>query len=344
MRSVFQAKLVNGVWGDPGVCIDLKYQRRAVLFDIGDVSALPVRTLLHVTDVFVSHTHMDHFAGFDHLLRVCLGRATGVRLYGPPGFVSQVGHKLSAYTWNLVQNYEEDFVIEARELHSDGRVERARFRSREQFRREPLGTLQSCAGVLLEDEQFRLRALPLEHHDIVSLAFSFEETTHINVWKNRLEERGLPSGPWLTELKQRVRAGEPDDTPIHVRWRTREGSREQTFSLGELRRDVLEFVPGQKVCYVTDVSGHERNRRKLVELVRAADLLFIETVFLDADQDLATRKAHLTTTQAGEIARAAGVKQAETFHFSARYRDLGAESHYREFQQAWQSITHACAS
>jgi ribonuclease Z len=335
MRSVFQAKLVNGVWGDPGVCIDLKYQRRAVLFDIGDVSPLPVRMLLRVSDVFVSHTHMDHFAGFDHLLRVCLGRATGVRFQGPPGFVSQVEHKLLAYTWNLVQNYESDFVIEARELHADGHVERARFRSRAQFRREPLLALQTQGGVLLEDEQFRLRALPLEHHDIVSLAFSFEETTHINVWKNRLEERGLPSGPWLTELKQRVRAGDPDDTPMCVRWRTREGSREQTFSLGELKRNVLEFVPGQKVCYVTDVAGHARNRERLEQFVRGADLLFIETVFLDADQELASRKAHLTTVQAGEIARAAGVKHAETFHFSARYRELGSEAHYREFQQAW---------
>jgi ribonuclease Z len=335
MKSAFQAKLVNGVWGDPGVCIDLKYQRRAVLFDIGDVSTLPVRMLLRVTDVFVSHTHMDHFAGFDHLLRVCLGRATGVRLYGPPRFVSQVEHKLCAYTWNLVQNYETDFVIEARELHPDGRVERARFRSREQFRREPLPDLPVREGVLLEDEQFRLRALPLEHHDIVSLAFCFEETTHINVWKSRLDERGLPSGPWLTQLKQRARAGEPDDTPVLVRWRTREGSRERTFSLGELKRDVLEFVPGQKVCYVTDVSGHERNRHKLEAFVRAADLLFIETVFLDADKELATRKAHLTTRQAGEIAGAAGVRQAQTFHFSARYRELGAEAHYREFEDAF---------
>ncbi len=335
MKSAFQAKLVNGVWGDPGVCIDLKYQRRAILFDIGDISALPVRVLLRVTDVFVSHTHMDHFAGFDHLLRVCLGRATGVRLHGPPRLVSQVEHKLCAYTWNLVQNYEADFVIEAREWHPDGRVQRALFRGREQFRREPLADLQAHDGLLLEDEQFRIRAVALEHHDIVSLAFSFEETTHINVWKSRLDERGLPSGPWLTELKRRARSGEPDDTPVQVRWRTRAGSREQTFTLGELKRGVLEFVPGQKVCYVTDVSGQRSNFQTLEEFVRAADLLFIETVFLEADRDLAARKAHLTTTQAGEIARAAGVRQAEIFHFSARYRESGADAHHREFLRAW---------
>ena len=339
MRSSFQARLVNGVWGDPGAYIDLKFQRRAILFDLGDLSTLSTRVLLRVSDVFVSHTHMDHFAGFDHLLRVCLGRATRIRLYGPPRFVSQVGHKLAAYTWNLVQNYAADFVLEAVELHPDGRLQRARFSSRQQFRCEPLEDGRADAGVLLADEQFRISALQLEHHDITSLAFCFEETTHINVWKSRLDERGLPSGPWLTDLKRRVRAGEPDDTPIAVRWRTREGSREETFPLGVLKRDVLEFVPGQKVCYVTDVAGHERNRRKVQQFVRDADLLFVETVFLDADTELAARKAHLTTTQAGEIARIAGARNAETFHFSARYREIGEEAHRREFQQAWRPET-----
>jgi ribonuclease Z len=334
VKSAFQATLINGVWGDPGVCIDLKFQRRAILFDLGDLTALSTRVLLRVSDAFVSHTHMDHFAGFDHLLRVCLGRATGVRMYGPPRFIAQVGHKLSAYTWNLVQNYPADFVIEAVELRPDGGLERARFSSRAQFRQEPLAPSDAPGGLLLEDEQFRVRAVPLEHHDITSLAFSFEETTRINVWKNRLEERGLPSGPWLTELKQRVRKGEPDDTPVVVRWRTREGSREETFPLGELKREVLDFVPGQKVCYVTDVLGSARNLERIRAFVADADLLFIETVFLEADRELAARKAHLTTTQAGATARAAGVKHAETFHFSARYRDAGEAAHRREFRQA----------
>ena len=70
---IYHAQLVNGVFGDPGLYIDLKFQSRALLFDIGDIAALSTRKLLRVTDVFVSHTHMDHFAGFDHLLRVCLG-------------------------------------------------------------------------------------------------------------------------------------------------------------------------------------------------------------------------------------------------------------------------------
>jgi ribonuclease Z len=336
LRSIFQARLVNGEWGDPGLCIDLKFQRRAILFDIGDVTSLSTRVLLRVSDIFVSHTHMDHFAGFDHLLRVCLGRDTGVRLYGPPNFIAQMEHKLAAYTWNLVQNYTTDFDIDVSELHGGEHVRRARFRSRNRFGREALPETSAEGGVLLKDDQFQVRAAPLDHHDIVSLAFSFEESTHINVWKNRLEERQLPSGPWLTELKALVRAGKPDDTPVNVRWRDREGSRERTFSLGELKRDVLEFVPGQKVCYVTDASGSERNQARIGDFVQSADLLFIEAVFLEADRELAARKSHLTTTQAGSIARGAGVRNAQPFHFSSRYRGH-EEAIRREFTESYKA-------
>jgi ribonuclease Z len=309
---------VNGVFGDPGVYIDLKFASRALLFDIGEVSRLPTRKLLRVTDVFVSHTHMDHFAGFDHLLRVCLGRDAGVRIYGPRNFIGQVEHKLHAYTWNLVENYVSDFNVTAHEIDGDHMC-RALFRSRNRFEREPLPDRPIVDAVLLQDEQFQIRGRPFDHHGLPSYAFAFEEHTHLNVWKNRLDELGLPTGPWLTELKRRVRAGEPDEATIEVRWRTREGSRSERFSLGELRHRVLECVPGQRVCYVTDVAGHEHNRHGLISFLRDADVAFIEAVFLEQDREHAERKAHLTAAQAGAIARAAGVKAAVPFHFSTRY-------------------------
>lgn len=334
MRPIFHAELVNRAFGDPGVYIDLKFERRALLFDIGDITRLSTRKLLRVSDVFVSHTHMDHFAGFDHLLRVCLGRDTGVRMYGPEQFVGQLEHKLAAYTWNLVENYATDFVIVAHELDSRGCLHRARFGSRCRFEREPMEDAFAIDGVLLDEPQFKVRARRLDHHGIVSLAFSFEEGAHINVWKNRLDELGLPTGPWLTDLKRKVREAAPYDTPVRVYWRTRAGSREQMFALGELKQRVLELVPGQRVCYVTDVAGHEQNTQALIDFLADADLVFIEAVFLHADLEHACRKAHLTARQAGEIARAARVKAAVPFHFSPRY--LGREDELRrEFASSW---------
>jgi ribonuclease Z len=61
------------------------------------------------------------------------------------------------------------------------------------------------------------------------------------------------------------------------------------------------------------------NRRAIVGLVGGADLLFIEAPFAAADESLAADHAHLTTTAAGSIAREAGVRRVEPFHFSPRY-------------------------
>jgi len=75
----------------------------------------------------------------------------------------------------------------------------------------------------------------------------------------------------------------------------------------------------QKVAYVTDVADTAENRARIVRLARGADVLFIEAAFAKDDAALAADRAHLTTAAAGEIARAAGARRVEPFHFSARY-------------------------
>ena len=326
MRLTFNPQLVNAAFGDPGLYVDFNFEQRALLIDLGDLAELPPRKLLRVTDVFVSHTHIDHFYGFDRLLRVCLGRHAGLRLFGPPGFVEQVGHKLAAYTWNLVQNYDTDFIVEAWEVDPRGHLSGGRYRCYGKFVREPLAGREVSDGVLLDEPGFVVRTAAFEHRT-PSLGFAIEEKAHLQVLKDKLERLALPTGPWLTELKRLVTTGAAPETPLTVSWHDRHGPHERVLAVGELQREILSTGRGEKICYVTDVLYTEENARRIVELVRGADRLFIESVFLDADADHAARKYHLTARQAGTIARRAGAQVVIPFHFSPRYTGREAQLH-----------------
>lgn len=330
---MFSPRLVNDPFGDPGLYLDFRFERRALLFDLGDLAALPPKKLLRISDVFVSHMHMDHFVGFDRLLRVCLGREVGMRLYGPLGFIDQVEHKLAAYTWNLVVNYPADFVIETWEVDPDWNARGARFRCHRRFQRETLEGRRWGAGVVREEPAFRVRAAFLDH-STACLAFAVEEKTHANVWKNALTELGLPVGPWLKEFKRAAIEGAPGDAPVRAWWHDRDGAHERTFALGDLAARVLRLVPGEKLCYVTDAVYSEENARRIAELAADADQLFIECVFLDEDADHAARKFHLTARQAGSIARAARARLVVPFHFSPRYAERETELR-DELEAAW---------
>jgi ribonuclease Z len=318
MGSLFQTRLVNGTTGDPALYIDARYRRRALMFDLGDIATLAPRHVLRVTDIFVSHAHMDHFIGFDRVLRLMLGRARHLRLYGPPDFVERVAHHMAGYTWNLVANYPVELVIEAAELLADGTVRRAAFRSRDRFARTELEAAKAPAGVLLDEEDFRVRAVHLDHA-IPCLGFALEENAHLNVWKNRLDELGLPTGPWLSELKRLVRQDAPADTPLTITWSDRAGEHRLVHPLGPLRREVLQEAPGQTIAYVVDVAFHDRNRRAISDLARGADLFYVEAPFLNEAAARAAATSHLTAGQAGRLAREAGVKRVIPFHFSPRH-------------------------
>jgi ribonuclease Z len=318
MRPLFHPQLVNEPFGDPGVYVEFMFERRALLFDLGDLRALSTRRILRVTDVFVSHAHMDHFVGFDHLLRLHLGRARRLRLYGPPHFAAQVEHKLAGYTWNLVHRYDAELVFEVHEVHPDGSAFTCEFSSSTAFRRMHERPSQFIDGTLLDEPALTIRASFLDH-GIPVLGFALEEKAHVNVWKNRLEEMELPMGPWLHTLKQAVLAGLPDDATVRV-----PGPIVRDLPLGLLRERLVRVVEGQKIAYIVDCDFNPENARRVVALARDADWLYIESPFLHEDISHAARKQHLTARQAGWLARQARAKRVVPFHFSPKYREREA--------------------
>jgi ribonuclease Z len=127
-----------------------------------------------------------------------------------------------------------------------------------------------------------------------------------------LAAAGLRPGPWLNALKAGVRAGAPDDTTIDV-------GAGDLRPLGRLRDELLVVTPGQKIAYVVDTLFSPANARRIVQLARGADLFVCEAPFLEEDIEQASRRYHLTAGQAGALARAAGAKRLQVFHFSPRY-------------------------
>lgn len=319
MKPSFHPQLVNDPFGDPALYVEFLFQKRAILFDLGDISALSPRKLLRLSHVFVSHAHMDHFYGFDYLLRVALGRARTIHLYGPEGFIDRVEHRLGGYTWNLVENYTEELVFVAHEWHGGEQMVQARFRCARQFAREPLPPVPVKEGVLLQEPGIQVKAAVLDHK-IPCLAFALEETAHVNVWKNRLDALGLPTGPWLQELKQAILRGEEDDFPIVVHWRDQAGENLRHFRLGDIKQQIVRIVPGLKIGYVVDARYCEENLYRLQKLLCGVDWLYIEAGFLQEAAEDAALKYHLTAWQAGDIARRVGAKKVVPFHFSARYQ------------------------
>jgi ribonuclease Z len=324
MKPTFLHGLVNGPFEDPALFVRISREKRAFLFDIGNVSRLSPGDLQKITDVFVTHTHIDHFIGFDTLVRALLRREAPLRVYGPSNITDCVEGKLKGYAWNLIKEYPlkiEVFCIDRDRITSSSFCAEDSFQRKENYR-------AAFCGTLVKESLVTVKAVQLEHQ-IPCLAFSMEEEFHINIDKALLNERGLPVGHWLADFKEAIREQRPGDTAFLVS--------DERYSLEELR-DIAKISKGQKISYVTDVSLTEENIGKIIEFVRNSDTLYCEAYFLDEDSDRASQRFHLTAKTTGRIAREAGAAHLAVMHFSPRYRDRAkspADEAMEEFRRPY---------
>lgn len=304
MKPAFHHKLLNGPFGDPSLLVRIIRERRSLLFDLGDIHALSPASLNRVTDIFVTHTHIDHFIGFDILLRSSLTRTSPLTLYGPSGLIRNVEGKLSGYSWNLIRHYP--LTITAAEY--DGKsLYRASFSAVSQFKKQ-LSPRSRSDGLLLENPAFTVRAAVLDH-GIPCLAFSLEEPFRMNIDRDRLLKKSLSVGPWLTELKRKLREGVAGGSLLI------DG---KSYPVRKLL-DIVRIGEGQKICFATDIALSHDNSRKLIELARNADIFYCEAYFMEKERGLASERFHLTTRECGRIARLAGARNLYPMHFSPRY-------------------------
>jgi ribonuclease Z len=320
MKPTFIHRLIKTPYEDPSLFIRIIREKRAFLFDIGSIYRLKPGDLQKITDVFVTHTHIDHFVGFDTLLRALLRRDTPLRVYGPVNITDCIEGKLRGYTWNLIKEYPlkiKVFCIK------EDKIITSSFHAENCFERTEDG-VSDFSGTLLCEPLFSVKTIQLDHQ-IPCLSFSLEEEFHININKAALKEKALPVGPWLSDLKNAMREEKLGDTEFIISNRK--------YYLEELK-EITTITKGQKVSYVTDASLSDENIKKIIDLVRDSDTLYCEAYFLEKDRERALERFHLTAKTAGKIAKEAKVKNLVVMHFSPKYRkqiETPEEEAMREF-------------
>ncbi len=314
MRPALHPRLVNPPEADPAVYIPFVFENRSILFDLGNLEALSPREILKISHIFVSHMHMDHFYGFDRVLRLFLGRNKRIHLFGPENFLCCIEGKLAGYSWDLVSHYSHPFTIAATEIRNDCLIHQeypcsTGFQPLENARIAPLEV------ALLAEPSITVTYTRLDH-SMVCLAFALTEQFHINIRRDELIAMDLSTGSWLMAFKNALYRQADPDLMFEI---SIPGQKARRIPLGELARRIARITPGQKIAYITDAVYGESNLHKMVNLAKNADHLFIEAAFSEADRSLAEGKKHLTACQAGAIAAMANVRNFTLFHFSPRY-------------------------
>jgi ribonuclease Z len=321
MRPTFLPRLVNGPHHDPVLYLRVLNAGKALMLDCGHFRRVANRELLALEALCVSHAHMDHFMGFDLVLRTILHREEPLDVYGPAGIIDRTAARLQGYTWNLTQGYPLE--IRVHEVEED-RVTSARARADGGFVMGSSEALPREGSLVAHKPRYRIDAAVLDHRGIPCLAFAVQEPFHVGIRRGALESRGYLPGPWLGALKESILAGRPDDA---VEVKTAGGGR--CVPVGELEGELTMKTPGQAIAFVTDIAFTGANLAGLEAVAKGVDLLFIETFCLDEFAGLAREKGHLTAGQAGMIASRLGARRTVPMHVSPRYRG-GMEAFYRE--------------
>lgn len=253
------------------IALDLMAERNAFwLFDCGEGTQ---HQILHTSvrlnrleKIFITHLHGDHIFGLPGLLcsRSMSGCQEPLTLYGPEGI--------------------RTFIETALQLSSS-------------YLTYPLNVIEIQPGLLFDDEQFSVQALPLIHN-VMCFGFRIQQADRpgkLDV--DKLKAAGIAPGP----LFQRLKRGEIVQLP------------NGDFIDG---KDFLgEPYKGKSLAILGDTAPAESS----LLLGDNVDVMVHEATLEEVMSEQANSRGHSTTTQAANRAKTAKAKKLIITHFSARY-------------------------
>jgi len=218
------------------------------------------------------------------ITRICLTHFHGDHSLGLPGTIQRIARDRVPHTVR-VSYPAQDEEYWRRLRHATP------FRDTDVIQPQPVGGLGAC---LLGEDDLTLTALPLRH-SVTAYGYRLAEPDGWRMDPAKLAAHGV-HGPLVGRLQR-----EGAVTNGH-------GLRVELAQCARPRR-------GQVFAFVMDTAECEG----ALELARGADMLVIESTYLDSEEALATSYGHLTARQAGRIAARAGVRTLVLTHISERY-------------------------
>ncbi|MFM8221121.1 MAG: MBL fold metallo-hydrolase [Planctomycetaceae bacterium] len=302
------------ILGRPGqdnallVRVDSGQGVKRLLFDCGEgcLDGVSFSELQLLDQVFFSHFHIDHVAGFDALFRAVFNRHEPANhLWGPPGSAEILQHRFRGFLWNLADQMSGTWRVH--EVHP-GATATSRFELHEAFAvRHDEGTAP-CDAARLDLGPCTIEAWVM-NHGTPSLAWIVREKSRSNVDVSRLAGLGLRPGPWLKQLTTA--------TGAQLEQKIEAGS--QSLTLAQLRAHLLVETPGASIAYLTDFLLDDAARDLLIPALKGVTTLVCEAQYRASDWELSRRNFHMTTQRTAELARDAEVGDLVLFHLSSRY-------------------------
>ena len=243
------------------------------LFDCGEGTQVQImrssvkRSRIH--SIFIGHLHGDHLYGIAGLLSTMHldGREEALNVFGPEG----LRHFLNAAFRTADLQFKFPFRVQEFPRGFRGRV--------------------------LDEPEFHVDALPLDH-SIFCLGWRFQEKTKPGTFDlERAEQLGIPRGPLYGRLQRGENVSLQDGRVITP-----------DMVLGQPR-------PGKSVVYCLDTQFCERS----IELAQDCTALVHETTFGPDAADMARERKHSTMEDAARVAKEAGAQRLIATHFSSRY-------------------------
>jgi len=261
------------------------------LFDAGEGTQVSLKMLnlkwKKISAIFISHIHADHVTGLPGILMLSsqVERTEPLYIFGPSKVREYV--EMSRTVLEMYINYEIRFV----EIKNFSKPE-----------------------VLMENDEYRIRSIPLKHSK-PCLGYVIEEKDRPGLFfPDKAKALGVPMGPLWSKLQKGETVENSQGEKV-----------EPQQVLGSPRK-------GRKFAYITDTQYIPTISPELT----GSDLVICESMFMADLEQSAKEKQHLTSKQAAKIAKmAGGVKRLGLIHYSPRYTEWDLKKLVKEAQSVF---------